>query len=272
MNAQGFLKFENELDLGALEGTLLSLFSMQAAKIGKYKGLVEGILNDSAVTTTEMKLTSIIELMEEHDKEALYQVQKFLPVSNARDVFEPIRMKLALALGVHDTRLLIEGPALFINRPNTQRLLYKWHSEAHYYPKRRRFINIWLPIFRAKTKVNGAMSFKVGSHLHEWPFAEYTGYNKDTENKANHFVQYEVPENFLTGFEEYVCESEPGDVYLFHRNLVHRSNANTTGDYSFAVVARAWTPEDDLTLSGRMEATPYGGDIGRSGLEVEVNV
>lgn len=261
MNDRGFVKlakFFSNSSLLLLEETIADLYALQAAKI--YPVALSG--------SPERTLTSILEMLETDDKEALYQVQKFLPSSDARDIFQALRPVLCDVLGVRQSRLLIDGPALFVNRPNTQRLLYKWHSEAHYYPKRRQFVNIWFPLFSRKTKENGAMSFKVGSHTCEWPFSEYTGFNKDTENKRNHFVQYEVPENFLSGFSEYVCESDPGDVYLFDRNLVHRSNENTTDRYSFAVVARAWTAENDLTLSGRMEATPYGGDIGRSGLIV----
>jgi len=50
--------------------------------------------------------------------------------------------------------------------------------------------------------------------------------------------------------------------------LVHTSNQNTSGKYSIAVVVRVWDPSDDLTLSGSLAATPYGGNIGRPNLVV----
>ena len=166
-------------------------------------------------------------------------------------------------------RLLIDGPSIFINRPNTERLLYKWHAEAVYYPKRRRFINIWLPLFTQKTKKNGTMSFKQKSHLYNFPFSDYQGFNKSTEGQANHLIQYEVPENLLTKFKEHYCEVDPGDLVIFHRNLVHRSNQNISDNYSIALVARVWDPTDDLTLSGEMAAVPYGGNVGRADLFVD---
>jgi ectoine hydroxylase-related dioxygenase (phytanoyl-CoA dioxygenase family) len=163
---------------------------------------------------------------------------------------------------------LIDGPALFINRPNTERLLYKWHSEAHYYPKRRRFLNIWLPLFDSKNKSNGTMSFKEKTHLRDFPFSDYQGYNKDTQNKDNFFIQYEIPSNLLSDYKEHWCDVNRGDLIIFHKNLVHTSNQNTSSKYSVAVVARIWDPSDDLTISGSMSATPYGGNIGRPNLVV----
>ena len=80
--------------------------------------------------------------------------------------------------------LLIDGPGIFINRPKTKRLLYKWHSESHYYPKRRNFLNIWFPIFTNKNEKNGTMCIKEKSHpLNDLPINEYQGYDKSSENK-----------------------------------------------------------------------------------------
>ena len=211
-------------------------------------------------------------MMEANDKEALYQTQKFLPSSPAaRGIFnDPFITLTQRLLGSAPHSLLIDGPALFVNRPRTERLLYKWHSEAHYYPKRRRFLNIWLPLFTRKTKANGTMSFRVGSHKRDFPFSDYQGYNKDTQNKSNYFTQYEIPHSLVSDFKEHWCEVEPKDLIIFDRSMVHTSNQNTSDQYSIAVVARVWDPTDDLTLSGSIAATPYGGNVGRPGLVVNL--
>ena len=243
-NDKGFTIIEGHFSdtlLSIFEGVLVHLYRMQAAKIG-----ISGSLNQ------------ILERMEVNDKEALYQVQKFLPSSQT---LKGMIGSLSGFLGMDATNL-IDGPGLFINRPHTDRLLYKWHSEEHYYPKRRNFINAWWPLFGDKTKENGTMSFKVGSHKKHYPFSEY-------QEGPNHFIQYEIPENFVKEFDTYYCEVKRGDLVIFHSNLVHRSNPNTTDKYSFAGVARIWNPKDDLTLSGNLAATPYGGDMGRAGLVVE---
>ncbi len=183
--------FFTQDELAAFETCVVELFLLQAEKIGEYRS--ESLkLQNSNITNFE-KFCIIYEMMEQNDKEALYQVQKFLTSSpTARILFNERFLNLTGSLlNSKKNRLLIDGPALFVNRPNTERLLYKWHSEAHYYPKRRRFLNIWLPLFKNKSKSNGTMSFKVKSHEKDFPFIDYQGYNKDTQNKPNHFIQYE---------------------------------------------------------------------------------
>lgn len=259
--------FSNEI-LDEFEGVVVDLFLLQAKKIGEYR--------DKAIEIEESKLSnfekfsSIYEMMEQDDKEALYQVQKYLTSSfGARAIFgEQFNELTTSLLRSQKNSILVDGPALFVNRPNTERLLYKWHSEAHYYPKRRRFLNIWLPLFDSKSRANGTMSFKKKSHLQDFPFSDYQGYNKNSQDRSNYFIQYEIPPNFLCDYEEHWCEVDRGDLVIFHKNLVHTSNQNTSDKYSIAVVARVWDPSDDLTLSGSIAATPYGGNIGRSNLVV----
>jgi len=268
----GFATFSNyfsDAKLRAVEECVLDLFLMQARKIGEYRGQALELSNTAASVFS--KFEHIYELMEAQDKEALYQIQKFLPSSQVcRKLFDEQFVSLMCdLLKSKSNTLLIDGPALFVNRPRTDRLLYKWHSEAHYYPKRRRFINVWLPLFSDKSRESGTMSFKTRSHCFQFPFSDYQGFNRDSQGKANHFVQYEIPNNFVEGFEEHWCETKRGDLVIFDRNLVHRSNHNYSDHYSVAMVARVWDPSDDLTLSGEMAATPYGGNIGRSNLIVE---
>jgi hypothetical protein len=274
---EGFLHLKHRFDpdrLAAFEAQIVKLFAMQARKIGEYRDIADGLHRCEVAgewgNESYAKLTAIVEAMEANDKEALYQTQKFFPsCQNLRELFDQSFMELCAGLiGADPATTLLDGPALFVNRPNTQRLLYKWHSEAHYYPRRRRFVNCWFPIFAGRTRANGAMTVLPKSHRENFPFAEYTGFNKDTEGKKNHFLQFEIPENFLTAFDRYECESERGDVILFERNLVHRSNHNTGSEYGFAIVARIWDPSDDLTLAGNIAATPYGGDVGRANLIV----
>lgn len=272
----GFTTFKNFFssnDINSIEKCVLDLYLLQAKKIGEYSKTVIQLENDASLSNFD-KFTAIYELLETNDKEALYQVQKYLSSSQtARNIFNEKFLGLcAQLLKSNLNALLVDGPAVFVNRPNTERLLYKWHSESHYYPKRRRFLNIWFPLFTKKTKDNGTMSFKVATHKKDFPFSEYQGFNKDTEKKSHHFIQYEIPNNFLNSFQEHWCEASPGDLVIFDKALVHRSNQNKSNEYSTAIVARVWDPSDDLTLSGNMAATPYGGNIGRSNFTVNVDV
>jgi len=262
--------FFSEEALHAFETLIVDLFLLQAKKIGEYRANAIEIEN-SGLSNLD-RFSAVYEMMEQDDKEALYQVQKFLASSvRSRALFDE-RFEILTAESLNSKRnsILIDGPALFVNRPNTERLLYKWHSEAHYYPKRRRFLNIWFPLFDDKSKTNGTMSFRERTHLRDFPFSDYQGYNKDTQNKSNYFIQYEIPENLVKDYKEHLCEVNRGDLIVFHQNLVHRSNQNTSKRYSVAAVARIWDPTDDLTISGSMAATPYGGNVGRPNLVVDL--
>jgi len=256
-------------ELNNFEKTLVDLYLLQAKKLGDYREKAIEIENSN--TSNFEKFSSIYEMMEQDDKEALYQVQKYLTSSfGARAIFNQKFNNICTSiLGSKENSVLVDGPALFVNRPNTERLLYKWHSEAHYYPKRRRFLNIWLPLFDKKSKENGTMSFKEKTHLRDFPFSDYQGYNNDTKNKSNFFIQYEIPPNLLEKYKEHYCDASPTDLIIFDRRLVHTSNQNISDKYSVAVVARVWDPTDDLTLTGSITALPYGGNIGRSNLIVD---
>ena len=243
-HCEGYFNLEKLRDV---ESVIRHLYVMQCNKIKDYR--------------TTLDMLDALGQMEGKDKEALYQVQRFISASQeVRSIYDDKLMELCAGiLGVDPRLMLLEGPGLFVSRPNTSRLLYKWHSEAHYYPKRRKFINLWFPIFTDRTEENGAMHLKPGSHKEHWDFAEYN-------SGPNTFVQYEIPEEHVALYPTHICESKRGDLIMFDRNLVHRSAENRSTEYAFAMVARAWCPVDDLTLSGNMAATPYGGDIGRAGL------
>ncbi len=274
ISESGFCSLNNFFSKEILDSVgegILDLFLLQARKIDDYREKIFAIKSNENDTKSIFKnLQYILDLMEKNDKEALYQVQSFILESAIvkKIITNELIEFCGLALNSRRSELLFNGPGLFINKPNTQRLLYKWHSEAHYYPKRRRFLNLWIPLFSNKNKENGTMSFKVGSHKKDFPFSQYQGYDKDSQNKSNYFVQNEIPSNLLKDYKEHFCINSPGDLIVFNRSLVHTSNMNISNEYSFALVMRVWNPSDDLTLSGNIAATPYGNDKGRSGLIV----
>lgn len=262
--------FFSDESLTKLETSLIRFYAIQALKILEYrKKLTHGsnILEYSTVND----LIEIIELMEDHDKEALYQVQKlFLDSYFVKEFFinkELINVSSEL-LNIPKELILIGDMGMFINRPQTDRLLYKWHVEAHYYPKRQNFLNVWFPMFSEKNLENGTMFMAKKSHtLKDLPFVEYQGYNKDSLGKENYFKQYEIPESYLDKFEKIPILAKRGDVVFFERNLSHTSKSNSSSEYSFAGVTRIWEPTQDLTLSGEFAIHPYDNDFGRPGID-----
>ena len=263
---------KKELDL--FYNTLLNITFYHLRKIKENKNSITKIYNSSLPLGD--KLSKILELYEKNDKEALYQLQKLYTSSiELRNIigtkFLIKEFKKLLELKENQP-LLIDGPGIFINRPKTKRLLYNWHSESHYYPKRRNFLNIWFPIFFNKSEKNGTMFIKEKSHLlNDLPFNEYQGFDKSSENKKNHFTQYEVPENFVKNLKTFKSNLNVGDLLAFHRKSIHTSTPNLSKKYSFAIVFRVWDISKDLTMSGDLAVSPYR-DVGNGRPNLEVDV
>jgi len=273
----GICVFKNILQKKALDlfyTTLLDITFFHLRKIKENKKSITKIYNSSLPIGD--KLSKILELNESNDKEALYQLQKLYSSSNelrniigTKILMNEFRKLLELN---KNHPLLIDGPAIFINRPKTKRLLYKWHSESHYYPKRRNFLNIWFPIFFNKNEKNGTMFIKEKSHLlNDLPFNEYQGYDKSSENKKNHYTQYEVPENFVKHLKTFKSNLNVGDLLVFHRKSIHTSTPNLSKKYSFAVVFRVLDISKDLTINGNLDVSPYR-DVGNGRPNLEVDI
>ena len=250
----------NQESLNKFYNAVLNISYFHLAKIGENQKKIQKIYRSKKNIYT--KISEIFELFEKNDKEALYQLQELYYVNNdMRMIIETNKMnnifKKLLNISSH-VPILVHGPGIFISRPKTKRLLYKWHSENHYYPKRRNFLNIWFPIFTNRNEKNGTMILKEKSHLiQDIPFNEYQGYDKKTEGAKNHFVQYEIPENFVKGLKTYKANLKLGDMLIFHRKTVHASAENYSRKFGFATIFRVWEMSKDLTLSGKLTVKPY---------------
>jgi hypothetical protein len=253
------------------EQTLVRMYAMQATRIDPLRiPLHEQYrkVNDPAARFTVEEFDKILLAMEAEDKELGYQVLPMVEQSLAgRAMFAPLASISAALLGGTDDLLITSGPHPFINLPSEKRLLYHWHAESNYYPKRRRFLNIWFPIFRDKDASNGTMRFCEGSHQQEWQFIEYQGFDRETMGKRNHFIQYEVPSGELAGFKKTPVVASRGDLVIFARGMVHASTINKSALPSYASVGRVFDYRADLTLSGSPGVRPFGhGDYGRPDL------
>lgn len=240
-----------------LQDAMAACYGIQARKIAALRPLL-------GTGATPEALERTVTLLEEHDQEAGYQALSLVGRSQggrrwaAWDGWGALAEEL---LSVQPSFAFVLASS-FVNLPGSERLLYRWHCEAHYYPKRRRFLNCWTPLFRAKHAGNGTMALARGSHLlADLPFAEY-------QSGPRHFRQYEIPESAVAGCERVDIAAEPGDLVVFHPRTVHSSSPNRSREPSFAAVTRVFDVRDDLTLSGDMAATPYGGDYGRAGMDV----
>jgi ectoine hydroxylase-related dioxygenase (phytanoyl-CoA dioxygenase family) len=152
-------------------------------------------------------------------------------------------------------KLIISGPSFFINIPHNFERKYTWHSEQNWYPKRRKFLNIWCPVFNDRTN-DDSMAVMPGSHKKDWfYFSEYTGYEGKIDETAN--VQYEIPSSFLEEYKPYIPSVKVGEGLFFNGKLVHRSLDNISKKPQFTIVFRVFDYSQDLTLSSNWADIPY---------------
>ena len=261
----GFIVYKdfwpNEL-LDQWEKTIVGFYYLQALKIVKLReNFSKGLDPTNYNTLTD--LDTVLKILETEDKDAAFHASTMIENSVAQKKllsYEPLTKICSELLGCSESLLTFSAGQPFINIPGTKRLLYKWHSESSYYPKRKNFLNIWFPIFRNKSKTNGTMVFAKGSHKKPyWDFLEY----KNEKGRT----QYEILESELSDYEKIVVEANRGDLVVFDRNLVHTSTENESDVISYTTVLRVSEYRHDLTLSSLMESRPYTNDFSRPGIE-----
>jgi hypothetical protein len=153
--------------------------------------------------------------------------------------------------------LVFSGPSLFVNRPREKHALYTWHAEYHWYPKRRNFVNLWLPIVHAKRPGRGTMAVLEKSHERHWAFSEFYGFDKESEGDAQFLLQYEIPNDEVRDLTRVDIEADPGDVVAFHPRCVHTSTVNESDHPTYAATIRVFDYRRDLTVSADWAERPY---------------
>jgi len=164
--------------------------------------------------------------------------------------------------------LKIHFDGILINLPSNKSRLYKFHSEKHYYPFRKNFVNFWMPMFFDKNIKNGTMVVKDKSHVKNYSFNEYSGFDKKEKfdpNQKHFFHQFEVPRNEVKEFKNFYMKIKKNIGVIFHSNLVHASTINQTKKPSFALVARVYDYRKDMTLSDVTGIKPYSKNSADSG-------
>ena len=101
-----------------------------------------------------------------------------------------------------------------------------------------------------------SMELKKGTHEKDWTYSsEYTGYNGIIDPNAN--VQYEIPENLISGYESIIPKVKIGEAIFFDGKSVHRSLDNNSDIPYFTIVFRVFDYSNDLTLSSNWADIPY---------------
>jgi hypothetical protein len=211
-------------------------------------------------------LDNAVKILEEKDRKALGQVQGLVSQSLAMATYSvnpDISNFVSLLLGVESKSFIMESFGGFVpNIPSNTSRLYTYHSEQHWLPYRKNFINVWGALFRSKNINEGTMWVKPFSHLDQHEFCEYRGYSGVSDQES--YMQYEVIDNDL--YQELGLKVEPTDLVLFHQNLLHKSEVNLSNKVGYLYINRFFDVRKDLTISSIMGIRPYSSqseNIGR---------
>jgi hypothetical protein len=227
--------------------------------------------NRSKHEPTIQDLDAVCKLLDEQDFLALKAGQELVSQTTLPERIrgvDGVTDVLSELLQCPKELLFFEGGGFVPSLPGNKRRLYSWHSEAHWLPYRRHFINMWMPLFRNKKEGGGTMHIIPRSHLYNWSFQEYDGFDKTA------YTQYEVPQNEIDekGLKGMSITANAGDIVLFDRNMVHSSEVNKSQKASYIWIDRALDIREDLTLSGNLNqrtyslGTPHAGRAGLQGI------
>ena len=124
------------------------------------------------------------------------------------------------------------GSTFLLGLPKDKRLVYNFHQESSYIKNIKDITNIHFPIFRKTNVKNGTMSALDKSHsIKSLPY----------EKKIKKI------------FNEIYFRIDPGDILLFHKDLIHKSNYNFSNKPRVCFVGRF---TQDTNIMKFKEASP----------------
>jgi len=140
------------------------------------------------------------------------------------------------------------GATFFLNLIKDKRLVYNYHQESPYMKGIKDVTSIHFPIFRKTNFKNGTMSVLDKSHK-----ISHVPYKKII--KKNSYTDL-IPKNIKTiikKYDEVFINLNVGDIILFHKDLIHKSNFNKSNKPRVCFVGRF---TQDYNISKFVEANP----------------
>ena len=106
--------------------------------------------------------------------------------------------------------------------PDDTRLAYDFHQESSYMVGVKDIMNVHFPFLRPSTIENGTMSVLEGSHKEG--VLDFNR-SKESDNSYTDMVPKGINELKLK-YREVAFHLELGDIAIFHKDLIHKSNRN----------------------------------------------
>jgi hypothetical protein len=199
------------------------------------KGLIplaklEAVQNDLIETFAEFAVdkhapidSAIVEL-DKTNQQLLYELHmattKLISLRSIFSLFADVVVDLASSqMPIYE----ISGGYL-LGIPKDKRLVYDFHQESNYMREFKSIFNFHFPLLRKSSRQNGTMSVLKGSHKIGTVSFEK---KRVSQNAYTNLIPTAI-EEIQSEFQEVHCILEPGDCVVFHKDLVHKSNFNSS--------------------------------------------
>ena len=173
---------------------------------------------DRSFESLDLALTHLDEL----DKQRLYELHmganKLVSLKAVTSIFANFLKQL----NASDRPVVEISIGFLLGLPRDRRLAYDFHQESNFMKGFKEISNFHFPLRLPSTVENGTMSVLDRSHkLGTLPFVK----SRASENSFTDLVPVDI-DNLVATHEELFCYLEPGDVTIFHKDCIHRSNFN----------------------------------------------
>jgi len=258
--------FFNTDEVVSLEKNIVNFYALQALKFPQFEDKQKN--KSPLYFSTKKEFHDIICFFEEFNKKAGFHAHSFVTkgIVGKKFIFNERLFDICSQILKCPSEFLIlddDAPCLLLSIPqsfklHSKRMIYDLHCEKNYYPMRRNMLNIWTPVFNEKMEKSGTMFVLPGSHLKNHDCAFW----KMNDNSLN---QAQIPHEELSEFTEIPIIAEPGDLVVFHANLVHRGSVNETDEFTATLIARIFDYSKDLII----DSNPGAGFIGSKSESVQ---
>ena len=192
--------------------------------------LLAGIRNDltdifrTYSTDPHNPVDSAILNLDKADKPKLYELHIAASKCVSFKATSVFFSKLLKGISGIDSPVLEIASGFLLSIAKDSRLVYDFHQESNYMKGFGDIFNVHYPLFRTSTTDNGTMSILPGSH-------HYGTLSFSKSRISNDSYTDLIPTNITditSELPELHCYLELGDVVIFHKDLIHKSNFNAS--------------------------------------------
>ena len=162
--------------------------------------------------------------LDKSDKKLLYELCIVIRKLSSKKHLTALFGDITKSITGKDNPVLEISSGLTLGISRDDRLVYNFHQESVFMENFADNTNAHFPLLRMSNLQNGTMSILPGTHKLG------TLETNKSQNSTNS-VTNKIPKNIneiVGNFPELHCCLELGDVILFHKDLIHRSNYNSS--------------------------------------------